>query len=253
MAARSESRRGFLRGGLRGLGGALLAGAVWARWLQSESRAAPFALRPPGAVAEADFLAQCIKCGQCVQACPFDTLRLADLGDEIPLGTPFFVPREVPCYLCEDLPCVGACPSGALSPSVQDPAESRMGLAVLVDHETCLSYNGLRCEICFRQCPLTGTAITIENQARGRSRHALFLPQVHSEACTGCGVCEKVCPLDEAAIRVLPTELAQGKIGGHYELGTENPGPRGGFAEPDESRPGAAMDYLNSTGAEVEP
>ncbi|MBT3317392.1 4Fe-4S binding protein, partial [bacterium] len=27
-------------------------------------------LRPPGALLEKDFLASCIKCGQCVQVCP---------------------------------------------------------------------------------------------------------------------------------------------------------------------------------------
>ena len=33
-------------------------------------------LRPPGALGEADFLAACTRCGQCVAACPFDTLTL---------------------------------------------------------------------------------------------------------------------------------------------------------------------------------
>lgn len=36
-------------------------------------------LRPPGALEEARFLASCIKCGQCVQVCPFHSLRLLDL------------------------------------------------------------------------------------------------------------------------------------------------------------------------------
>ncbi len=32
-------------------------------------------LRPPGAIPEDDFLAACIKCGQCVQVCPVEADR----------------------------------------------------------------------------------------------------------------------------------------------------------------------------------
>jgi ferredoxin len=34
------------------------------------------ALRPPGALAEDDFLGACIRCGLCVRDCPYDTLAL---------------------------------------------------------------------------------------------------------------------------------------------------------------------------------
>jgi len=37
-------------------------------------------LRPPGALDEKDFLASCIKCGQCVQLCPVQAIKLADLA-----------------------------------------------------------------------------------------------------------------------------------------------------------------------------
>ena len=40
------------------------------------------ALRPPGALPEAEFLAACIRCGLCVRDCPYDTLSLATLGVE---------------------------------------------------------------------------------------------------------------------------------------------------------------------------
>ena len=51
--------------------------------------------------------------------------------------------------------------------------------------------------------------------------HAMFLPTVHAEACTGCGKCEKSCVLEEAAIKVLPASLARGRGGEHYQLGWE--------------------------------
>ena len=72
------SRRSFLTGAFRGRNLALAAtgGAAWA-YVLGKSRGAEGHLRPPGAREEADFLAACIKCGQCVEACPFDTLSLA--------------------------------------------------------------------------------------------------------------------------------------------------------------------------------
>ena len=67
-----------------------------------------------GSKTEDDFLSTCIKCGLCVEACPFDTLKLAKPGDNLPLGTPYFVPRNIPCYMCVDIPCVPICPTDAL-------------------------------------------------------------------------------------------------------------------------------------------
>ena len=89
-----------------------------------------------------------------------------------------------------------------------------MGLAVLSDRENCLAFQGLRCEICYRACPLLGKAISIDFQPQERTgKHAFFLPVVRSEACTGCGMCEHACPLEEAAIKVMPRQLAMGKLG----------------------------------------
>jgi ferredoxin-type protein NapG len=97
-----------------------------------------------------------------------------------------------------------------------------MGLAVLVDHETCLNFLGMRCDVCYRICPLIDKAITLEIVHNQRTnKHAMFLPTVHSDACTGCGKCEKACVLEEAAIKVYPIKLAKGELGHHYRLGWE--------------------------------
>ena len=65
-------------------------------------------------------------------------------------------------------------------------------------------------------------AITLEKLPNERTgRHAMFLPTVHSDHCTGCGKCEKSCVLEEAAIRVLPPKLAKGELGKHYRVGWE--------------------------------
>ncbi len=182
----------------------------------------PNTLRPPGALPEEDFLGACIRCGLCVRDCPFDTLKLAQLGTAVATGTPYFIAREVACEMCEDIPCVVACPTGALDHSLNNIDDARMGLAVLIDQETCLNFLGLRCDVCYRVCPAIDEAITLEIEHNKRSgMHARFLPTVHSDHCTGCGKCEKSCVLEEAAIKVLPVPLAKGSLGKHYRLGWE--------------------------------
>jgi ferredoxin-type protein NapG len=64
-------------------------------------------------------------------------------------------------------------------------------------------------------------------------RHALFIPTVHSDACTGCGKCERSCVLEEAAIKVLPLKQAKGRIGRHYRLGWEEKKMAGGALIPE--------------------
>ena len=178
------------------------------------------AIRPPGALPEEDFLGACIRCGLCVRDCPYDILYLAQLGEDAPTGTPYFIARTGPCEMCEDIPCIENCPTNALDHSLTNIEEAKMGLAVLVDQETCIAFHGLRCEVCFNICPVRNKAISLELQHNKRSgKHALFIPVVHSDHCTGCGLCEKACILDEAAIKVFPMHLAKGELGGHYRLG----------------------------------
>ena len=182
----------------------------------------PTAIRPPGARAEAEFLGACIRCGMCVRDCPYHILDLARAGQDVAAGTPYFTARSGPCEMCDDIPCVKACPTGALDHELKDIDKARMGLAVLVDHETCLNFLGLRCDVCYRVCPLIDKAITLEQQHNPRTgKHAKFIPTVHSDRCTGCGKCEKACVLETAAIRVLPRYLAKGELGRHYRLGWE--------------------------------
>lgn len=214
------ARRRFIGNTLRTVAGVGLV-AMSLGVYQRQARALPAsAIRPPGAGEEQAFQGACIRCGLCVRDCPYDTLRLAQLGDEVALGTPYFTARDVPCEMCEDIPCVKACPTGALDPALSDIDDARMGLAVLVDQEACIAFQGLRCEVCFNVCPIRSKAITLDYTHNERSgKHALFIPVVHSESCTGCGKCEESCILEEAAIKVFPLALAKGLLGRHYRLG----------------------------------
>ncbi|MCW5587935.1 MAG: ferredoxin-type protein NapG, partial [Chromatiales bacterium] len=188
----NAARRRFLTDSLRTAVGVGLV-AVSLGVYQRQARALPaMAVRPPGAADEKAFQAACIRCGLCVRDCPYDTLKLASLGDEVALGTPYFEARDIPCEMCDDIPCVKACPTGALDPALKEIEKARMGLAVVVDQEACIAFQGLRCEVCFNVCPVRGKAITLNYQHNDRSgKHALFIPVVHSKDCTGCGKCEK--------------------------------------------------------------
>lgn len=215
-------RRRFLTDLARTAGGVALLGLGVGMYARQAASLPAHVLRPPGALPEADFLGACIRCGLCVRDCPYDTLQLAEAGCAVATGTPFFIARNVPCEMCEDIPCIKACPTGALDHDLTDIDAARMGLAVVVDQETCIAFQGLRCEVCFNVCPVRGKAISLEMRHNDRSgKHAMFIPEVHSDACTGCGKCEQACVMEQAAIKVLPVSLARGELGHHYRLGWE--------------------------------
>ena len=252
-------RRRFMTDSARMAAGCAVAGSLLA-YIARDAKALPDqAIRPPGALDEDQFLAACIRCGLCVRDCPYDTLVLADLGQDGPAtGTPYFTARDVPCEMCDDIPCVVACPTGALDKGLTNIEDAQMGTAVLVDQENCLNYLGLRCDVCYRVCPVIDEAITLDPIHNNRwGAHAIFAPIVHAEACTGCGICEQKCVLPEAAIKVLPVRLARRAPGEHYRLGWEEkeakgaPGVEGIIDLPDRL-PGPGTDNLAAPGGYID-
>lgn len=140
---REQSRREFLRSSAlaAGMVGISLLGLVP---LIGNANAR---LRPPGALKdrleEQEFLAACIKCGQCVQVCPVEAIRLADLTDGVGVGAPYIEARDQACdFSCDGLQCVLACPTGALTHDINYPAQARMGFARLARPDACLAAQG---------------------------------------------------------------------------------------------------------------
>lgn len=226
---RMPERREFLLKSIKSLGLATAGGLVWSGFVE-EGKSAPLILRPPGALHEKEFLASCIKCGMCVEACPYDALVLAKPGDNNPIGIPYYTPRTNPCHMCKDIPCVPACPTGSLDEALVSEKDekgeirmninlAKMGLAV-IDRETCIAYAGIQCDACYRVCPLIDRAITVEYTRNIRTgKHAMRAPVVNSEACTGCGLCEKACVTQKASIFVLPREIVMGESSERYIKG----------------------------------
>ncbi len=186
------SRRWFLMG--LGFGAGVALGGLF--HLVGGKGSPSALLRPPGALKEPDFLAACIRCGQCIEACPHKTLFLAGSEAGTAVGTPCFDPARIPCRLCEgldELKCIEACPTPALQP-VGDIGRIRIGTAV-IDESRCLAYNSVSCRACWHNCPFPNEAIRFDDMLR---------PVIDEDACIGCGICTLACLTNPTSIPVIP-------------------------------------------------
>ncbi|OQX72816.1 MAG: 4Fe-4S ferredoxin [Campylobacteraceae bacterium 4484_4] len=137
MTPEEKKRREFFRQvtGLGVLGIAAAAGIYYAPKLKAKE----LLLRPPGAVEEEEYLKLCIKCGQCLQVCPYDSILLEDIEGGASVGMAYIDPMKRGCYLCEAFPCILACPTGALDHEKDEIKYVHMGMAVIVKEEACLA------------------------------------------------------------------------------------------------------------------
>ncbi len=150
--------------------------------------------RPPGAVNETAFLADCTRCGDCIRACPPDAIVLAPEKYGAAAGTPIIDPMTSPCVMCDDPPCIHACEPGVLS----FDAPLKMGTASIRD-PYCLAHQGTSCTVCSEQCPVEGAIEVIDGK-----------PVIDDATCTGCGVCQYVCPAPYNAVLILPADRGVG-------------------------------------------
>ena len=177
-------------------------------------------LRPPGSLEEKEFLARCVRCGQCMKACPTNSIQptLFDAGIE-GLWTPMLVMRVGSCeYNCVE--CSQVCPTGAIWKMTEDeklgkaarpgvsgePKPVKIGTA-FYDRSRCLPWAmDIPCIVCEEFCPVSPKAIwVIEEQVTKSDGSVITVqqPRVDVDRCVGCGACENVCPVqDKPAIYV---------------------------------------------------
>ncbi|MBL7002985.1 MAG: 4Fe-4S dicluster domain-containing protein [Gammaproteobacteria bacterium] len=240
-AKRASARREFLRSSALTVGvvGISLAG-LYPIIAGSNAR-----LRPPGALKnlldEQELFAACIKCGQCVQVCPVNAIKLAELDEGVGIGVPYIDAREQACdFSCDGLQCVLACPTGALTHDLNYPADTRMGFARLAKPGSCLAiqgkgfkgvargadYKGLLrydeidrwnpipvadhpydveiCDLCVRQCPIEIriTQCVAKDKQREQAKQAGTLARVAEQHGNECP--------PKHAIELRPIENAAG-------------------------------------------
>jgi len=160
-------------------------------------------LRPPGAVTERQFLQDCTRCDKCIHACPKDAIVKAPKKfGFLVMGTPYIDPIKNPCVMCDDLPCISACPDSALLP-VDSPSEVNMGYAIL-DKKKCQAYGDTFCQQCIIDCPIPGAITQNKDQQ----------PEFHKKICTGCGVCVRSCSTVNipVAIKVKPLMVIEQQV-----------------------------------------
>lgn len=163
-------------------------GAAWAWAVGRGIAAARGVVRPPGAIDEIRFRGVCVRCGNCLRACPTKILH-ADLGEAGLSGLMCPVARFDPGYCREDCSlCGDVCPSGAiarLAPAGKRTA--RMGLAK-IDVELCLLTDNRECSVCRNCCPYEAiTTVWSEEE------YTLAV-KIDPDRCPGCGACQVACP-----------------------------------------------------------
>jgi MauM/NapG family ferredoxin protein len=172
----------------------------------------PERVRPPGALAEPDFLDRCIKCGECMKVCPTGVLRpaLAEAGVS-GLWTPVMDMEQGYCeYNC--VLCAQVCPTGAIerltiaAKTGADSGEPVKTGTAFVDRARCLPWSFERnCVVCEEVCPVSPKAIYTDVVVREIDGKEIELhpPRVNPERCIGCGLCQHECPVNDlAAIRI---------------------------------------------------
>jgi ferredoxin-type protein NapF len=178
-AAPAVQRRVFL-------GGAV--GLAWAAWLRGLTPMQPRPLRPPGAVDEQWFTTLCVRCGNCLRACPAGIIQCDDSQHGIGgLLAPVIVFQRDYCWeSCNR--CTLVCPSGAISRVLLPEKPHAIIGRPRVDMDICLLSDDRDCSYCRSRCPYMAIRFEFDEQTY------TLAPRVDHQRCNGCGACEVACP-----------------------------------------------------------
>ena len=151
-------------------------------------------IRPPACLDTPQFETICLRCGNCVRACPTHIIKwnihptnwyawmtpMIDFTDSYCLSN---------CTICGKV-----CPSGAITPFTARAKKILPIGKALINVEDCLLQIPDECGLCKHVCAYEAIKII--------ARHSTtVLPYVNEERCVGCGACAQICP--ERVIRIM--------------------------------------------------
>jgi polyferredoxin len=197
-------------------------------------------IRPPGAQAEANLLASCARCDECLKVCPTNVLQPAAFeAGLVGMFTPRLDFTRAYCeWTCAE--CGKVCPTQSIAKlDLPTKQQAVIGVAV-IDRKLCLPWaKNTECLVCEELCPIPQKAVVFVGDSRGGGGGAggngaggagagaeyttpedaaiiaaaaasgLKLPRVLERHCTGCGICQFNCPVQGPAAIVVH-QLANG-------------------------------------------
>ncbi len=200
--SRRDFGAGFVAGTWVVMTGMTATGLATKRPRMLSTAGSPCVLRPPGSVPESEFLRMCVRCGQCLKACPYNALQpMGFEGGFECLWTPRLVPDWVGCEpKCNN--CGQVCPTGAIRAlPLDEKRAARVGLAVIVE-ATCLPHLGTAaCQRCHDECKAAGynaieferVHVELDENNQPVEGSGFSAPKVLAEKCNGCGLCQTGC------------------------------------------------------------
>jgi MauM/NapG family ferredoxin protein len=217
----SLGRRGFLSlaagtaAAVVGAAGAAATTKLFGANLADESK--PLPVRPPGSLPEPEFLAACIRCGECFKACPNNVLQPLSFQQGLEgLWTPAMDANWAGCESSCNA-CGQVCPTGAIRAlPLPEKRVARMGLAI-VNQETCLPFAQKEaCQLCVDECASAGyhaieftrVGTQVDPEGNPIEGSGFLAPVVLADKCVGCGLCQTRCYGINAAAKRLLAESA---------------------------------------------
>ena len=259
----SLSRRGFVCAAAAGLVSA------WGVRKGMAAATGPSLVRPPGSIPEVKFLRTCVRCGECVNACPTTVLQPSGLQAGFDgLWTPRADADRSGCEpTCNK--CGQVCPTGAIRAlPLEEKCVARMGQAE-IDERTCLPHAGREdCQLCVDQCTAAGygaieflrVGVEMDEDGMPMEDSGRLAPVMLPDKCVGCGLCQTRCYsinvkakglLKESAIQVSAGSGKEDRImtGSYLDLRLQERKARQQEREKqqpkDESGGGYMPDFLN--------
>jgi ferredoxin-type protein NapF len=144
-------------------------------------------IRPPSALPDNDYFLTCIRCGNCISACPTNILYqqedvnlLAFLSPAVDFSESYCLPD---CKICGDV-----CPSGALSKFTLEKKKHMAMATVSVDQKKCLLYQQKECQQCQQFCDYNAISYQLQDF------YLTPVVVIDNNKCVGCAACKIVCP-----------------------------------------------------------